>query len=195
MTRKELSEHALVMLVSIALCAVGVYIWHHIKSQWVKDRPSKPVVEQPHTVGAFLVDADLQPTGHLQHRLELSKWTPEDTQEFKECVTEHLLDWKHYVMGSQSLVKQFFDVASGKVCSSKLPPIDGSTRMLLLGSPNLLTPEECNGLRTKLKPMVVSPDWKSPAALPSCILSPSELTELNGLLKQHYRGSYDGEER
>jgi hypothetical protein len=190
MARKELSEHLLVIVVSIALCAVGVYIWHHvkIKSEWVEEHPSKPAVDQPPTAGKFLVDADLQPAGHLQHRLELSAWTPEDTQQFKECVMEHLLDWKHYMLGSRALVLQVLEVAGGKVCSSKLPPTDELSRMRLLGSPNFLTPEECNRLRTKFKPTMVSPDGKtleqSPAALPFCILSPSGLREWDGLLKQ-----------
>jgi len=39
MTSDKITEHILVVLASIALCAGGVYFCHRITTEWVIDRP------------------------------------------------------------------------------------------------------------------------------------------------------------
>jgi hypothetical protein len=182
-SRGEISEHVVIILASIVLCAGGVYYWHHRKTEWVVN---------PHPTNQF-------DTSESHTRFVASAWTPEDTQQFKECVKEHLLEWRHYANGPGALLGQLGEVVTGKVCSSKLPPLDQSQRMRLVTADGFLKPGECNQLRTEFrstKAPTVIPDWgvkplklDQPTALSSCILSRSDVKDWNDWSKRQLEGS------
>jgi hypothetical protein len=178
---KHVWEHLIVILVSIVLCLGGVYYWSHVKTEWVanKSDPNAPL--------------------HKQTSLVLSAWTLEDTQKFKECVKEHILDWKHYMPGAgpSAVFGQLAGVVTGNVCSSKRPPTDQASLMHLVTSDGFLKAEECNEMRKHLRSIrstqtPMSPKelmneelyvGPTPTTLPSCVLSASELKNWDDLTK------------